>query len=110
MPSHGALAEQQTRRLRLLRRAPFFRDNWNETYGWHVAAYLAALIGCVVGFVAIAQAITDGELITDWDRRLNHWINVHSSAGLDRAFELYTHVGSFAGLLPVAVVAIALLL
>ena len=93
----------------VLRRAPFFRTSWNETYGWHVAAYLAVLSASVFVFATLAQAITDEEAITRWDVRLNRWLHDHSSPALTRSFELLTTTGGFAFLLVVAAVAAALL-
>jgi undecaprenyl-diphosphatase len=93
----------------LLRRAPFFRTAWNETYGWHVAAYLAVLSASLFAFASLAQAITDEEAITRWDVRLNRWLHEHSSPALTRVFELLTTTGGFAFLLLVAAAAVAFL-
>jgi undecaprenyl-diphosphatase len=96
-------------RPRARRRLPFFRPHWNETYGWYVAAYLAAIIACAVAFAAIADAVTDGDVVTTWDTRLNRWIHDHSSPALTRAFELSTHVGSGVWLTCLAAAAVAIL-
>jgi membrane-associated phospholipid phosphatase len=93
----------------LLGRAPFFRASWNETYGWHVAAYLAVLSASVFVFASLAQAITDEEAITRWDVRLNRWLHEQSSPALTRFFELLTTTGGFVFLLVVAAAAATLL-
>ena len=93
----------------LLRRAPFFRTSWNETYGWHVAAYLAVLSASVFVFASLAQAITDEEAITRWDVRLNRWLHDHSSPALTHFFELFTATGGFVFLSLVSAAAVALL-
>jgi undecaprenyl-diphosphatase len=104
-----ALAERRRTRPRARGRGPFFREQWNETYGWPVAAYIAAVVACSIAFAAIAKAVTDGDVITTWDVRLNRWVDEHSSPALTRAFELYTHVGSGLWLTGVAAIAVALL-
>jgi membrane-associated phospholipid phosphatase len=101
---------RQNRVARALRRAPFFRTSWNETYGWHVAAYLAVLSASVFAFAGLAQAVADDEAIAHWDVRLNRWVHHHSSPALTRFFELFTTAGGFVFLLLVAVGAAALLL
>ena len=94
---------------RTRRRPPFFRQHWNETYGWLVAAIIATLVGCTIAFGAIAEAVTDGDVITTWDARLNQWLHDNSSQPLTRAFELYTHVGSGVWLVALAAAAVAFL-
>jgi membrane-associated phospholipid phosphatase len=94
----------------VLRRAPFFRISWNETYGWHVAAYLAILSASVFAFAGLAQAVADDEAIARWDVQLNRWLHHHSSPALTRFFELLTTAGGFLFLLLVAMGAAALLL
>lgn len=93
----------------VLRRAPFFRTSWNETYGWHVAAYLAVLSASVLAFASIAQAITDKEAITRWDVRLNRWLHDHSSPAFTRFFELLTTTGGVVFLLVITCAAVAVL-
>jgi membrane-associated phospholipid phosphatase len=101
---------RRNRVARLFRRAPFFRTTWNETYGWHVAAYLAVLSASVFAFAGLAQAVADDEAIAHWDVRLNRWLHEHSSPALTRFFELLTTTGGFLFLLLIALGAGAFLL
>ena len=87
---------------RALRRAPFFRTSWNETYGWHVAAYLAVLSASVFAFASLAESVTDDEVIARWDVQLNRWLHEHSSTALTRFFEVLTTAGGLTFLLVVA--------
>ena len=87
---------------RALRRAPFFRTAWNETYGWHVAAYLAVLSGSLFAFASLAESVTDDEVIARWDVQLNRWLHEHSSPVLTRFFDVLTTAGGAAFLLVVA--------
>ena len=91
------------------RRLPFFRHRWNETYGWHVAAIIGLILGCAIAFVAIADSVTDGDVITTWDARLNRWFNDNATQPLTRGVELFTHLGSALWLIALAAVAIGLL-
>ena len=109
MRSERVIGQSHDARPRVRRRPPFFREQWNETYGWSVAAILAALLGCVIAFGAIADAVTDGDVITTWDARLNRWFNENASQPLTRAVELFTHLGSGLWLIPLAAVAVVLL-
>ncbi len=109
MRSERVIGQSHDARPRVRRRPPFFRKQWNETYGWSVAAILAALLGCVIAFGAIADAVTDGDVITTWDARLNRWFNENASQPLTRAVELFTHLGSGLWLIPLAAVAVVLL-
>ena len=93
----------------MLRRAPFFRRAWNETYGWHVAALLAVLSGSLVAFASLAEAVADDEAFARWDVQLNRWLHEHSSPGLTRFFEITTTAGSFVFLLIVTAVAAGVL-
>jgi undecaprenyl-diphosphatase len=109
MRSDTVIGQPENTRPRARRRPPFFREQWNETYGWSIAAILAVLLGCVIAFVAIADAVTDGDVITTWDARLNRWFNENSSPPLTRAVEIFTHVGSGLWLIPLAAVAVGIL-
>ncbi len=109
MRSETVIGRRENAGPRARRRPPFFRDHWNETYGWSVAAILAAVLGCVIAFGAIADAVTDGDVLTTWDARLNRWFNENSSPPLTRAVELFTHVGSGLWLIPLATVAVGIL-
>jgi undecaprenyl-diphosphatase len=87
------------------RRAPFFDERLNATYGWPVAVEILLLAACLAAFGALAAAVSRDDFITDWDRDLNERLkDTHS-----RAVELFTHLGSFWGLLALAAVATALL-
>src|SRR5512132_3272737 len=94
---------------RAWRRLPFFRIRWNETYGWQVAVIITALVGCTIAFWAIAESVTEGDVITTWDARLTQWFNDNSLPSLTRATEIYTHAGSGLWLVAVAAVAVAFL-
>jgi membrane-associated phospholipid phosphatase len=94
----------------LVRRAPFFRDTWNETYGWHVAVYLGVLSLSTLAFAVLGEDVAENEALTRWDTRLNRWLHVHSSPALTRAFELLTTTGGFVFLLLVTLGAAVLLL
>jgi|1186.fasta_scaffold32614_2 membrane-associated phospholipid phosphatase len=94
------LAERAQRR-----RAPFFDERLNSRYGWPVAVEILLLAACLAAFAALAAAVTRNDFVTGWDRHLNERLqNTHS-----RAVELFTHLGSFWGLLAVCVVASVLL-
>src|SRR5215475_11501712 len=87
------------------RRAPFFEERLNARYGWPVAVEILLLAACLAAFGALAAAVSRDNVITDWDRDLNERLkDTHS-----RAVELFTHLGSFWGLLAVVAVATALL-
>src|SRR3954451_14721235 len=87
------------------RRAPFFDERLNARYGWAVAAEILALALCLSLFAALAAAVTHDDFVTGWDRDLNERLkDTHS-----RGFELFTHLGSFGGLLALCIVAGALL-
>jgi membrane-associated phospholipid phosphatase len=108
MPIQTAIGDHKdTQRPR--RRFPFFRAHWNETYGWQVAAIIGAILACGFAFFAIAESVTEGDVLTRWDARLNRWFNAHSDQPLTRAVELFTHLGSGVWLVPLAAVAIVLL-
>src|SRR3954464_12669939 len=109
MRSETVIGKSENARPRARRRLPFFREHWNETYGWHAAAYIAAPLARGVAFAAIAEAVSDGDLITTWDARLNSWLGENSSPALTRAFELYTHIGSALWLTCLAIAAVAAL-
>jgi membrane-associated phospholipid phosphatase len=108
MPVQTAVAQREEPRPRR-RRPPFFRTHWNETYGWHVAAIIGAVIGCAVAFAAIAEAVSAGDVITTWDARLNRWFHVHATQPLTRGVELFTHLGSGVWLISLAAVAVGIL-
>ena len=96
----STLAERASRR-----RAPFFDERLNVRYGWPVAVEILLLAACLAAFGALAAAVSRDDFITDWDRDLNERLkDTHS-----RAVELFTHLGSFWGLLAVVAVATALL-
>src|SRR5512142_3149925 len=87
------------------RHAPFFDERLNARYGWPVAAEILAHAVCLTLFGALAAAVTRNDFVTELDRDLNQRLDdTHS-----RAVELFTHLGSFPGLLAVCLVAIALL-
>jgi undecaprenyl-diphosphatase len=109
MQTQTVIEQRESKRPRARRRPPFFRTHWNETYGWHVAAYIGLLLAAAVAFGAIAESVSSGDVITTWDARLNRWFNEHSTQPLTRGVELFTHVGSGVWLIGVAVVAVALL-
>ena len=48
MRSETVIGRHDNARPRARRRFPFFREHWNEKYGWSVAAILAAILGCVI--------------------------------------------------------------
>src|SRR3954454_3040872 len=84
------LAERAQRR-----RAPFFDERLNARYGWAVAVEILLLAACLAAFALLAAAVTRDDFVTGWDRHLNERLaSTHS-----RAVELFTHVGSFWGLL-----------
>ena len=109
MRSETVISRRQDPRPPARRRLPFFRVRWNERYGWSVVAILGAILGCGIAFAALADAVTDGDLITTWDVRLNRWFNENSSPALTRAVEIFTHVGSGVWLTALATVAVVLL-
>jgi membrane-associated PAP2 superfamily phosphatase len=94
------LAERTPRR-----RAPFFDRRLNARYGWAVALEILLLAACLGAFGALSVAVTSDDFVTEWDRDLNERLgDTHS-----RAVELFTHLGSFWGLLAVSLVATVLL-
>ena len=103
------MGRREHARPRTRRRLPFFRKHWNETYGWQVAAIIGAILACVIAFVAIAESVTEGDVITTWDARLNRWFNENATQPLTRGVELFTHLGSVAWLIPLAAVAVGIL-
>src|SRR5512141_1673183 len=109
MRSETVIGRRDNAPLRVRRRPPFFRERWNETYGWSVAVILAAVLGCAIAFGALADAVTDGDVLTIWDARLNRWFNENASPPLTRAVELFTHAGSGLWLVALAAVAVAIL-
>jgi membrane-associated phospholipid phosphatase len=87
------------------RRAPFFDERLNARYGWPLAIEILLLAACLAAFAALAVAVTHDDFVTELDRDLNERLSdTHS-----RAVELFTHVGSFWGLLPVCIAACVLL-
>jgi undecaprenyl-diphosphatase len=104
-----AIGRGEDTRPRARRRPPFFRTHWNETYGWHVAAIIGVLLACLLAFGAVAESVTEGDVITTWDARVNRWFHEHATQPLTGAVELFTHVGSGLWLVPLAAVAAGIL-
>jgi membrane-associated phospholipid phosphatase len=94
------LAERTPRR-----RAPFFDRRLNARYGWAVALEILLLAACLGAFGALSAAVTSDDFVTEWDRDLNERLGDTHSRGV----ELFTHLGSFWGLLAVCLVATLLL-
>jgi undecaprenyl-diphosphatase len=87
------------------RRAPFFDARLNARYGWPVAVEILLLAVCLAAFGLLTAAVTRNDFVTNWDRDLNANIeDTHS-----HAVELFTHLGSLWGLLPVCAAATVLL-
>lgn len=89
----------------LRRRAPFFDRRLNARYGWPVALEILLLAACLGAFGALSAAVTRDDFVTEWDRDLNERLHDTHSRGV----ELFTHLGSFWGLLAVCLVATVLL-
>jgi membrane-associated phospholipid phosphatase len=109
MDLRGDSSELRAMLLAVSRRLPFFHARWNEHYGWHAAAALAALSGSLFVLTWLAERLVDDGTSFRWDARLNHWLDHEAWAPLVYFFRVVTIPGNTVLLVAAALGAAVLL-
>jgi membrane-associated phospholipid phosphatase len=105
MHALGERIELRDTLLALSRRLPFFHARWNEQYGWHAGAALAALSGSLFVFTWLAERLVDDGTSFRWDARFNHWLDDEAWGPLVYLFRVVTIPGSTVFLVATALAA-----
>jgi membrane-associated phospholipid phosphatase len=95
--------------LAISRRLPFFHARWNEQYGWHAAAALAALSGSLFVLTWLAERLVDDGTSFRWEARFNEWLDNEAWGPLVYFFRLVTIPGNTIFLVAAALAAAVLL-
>jgi membrane-associated phospholipid phosphatase len=94
MTVRGEGIELRDTLLAVSRRLPFFHARWNEQYGWHAAAALAALSASLFVFTWLSERLVEDGTSFRWDARFNHWLNHEAWDPLVYFFRVVTIPGS----------------
>jgi membrane-associated phospholipid phosphatase len=109
MDLRGDSSELRAMLLAVSRRLPFFHARWNEHYGWHAAAALAALSGSLLVFTWLAESLVDDGTSFRWEARFNHWLDAEAWGPLVYFFRVVTVPGNTVFLVAAALAAAVLL-
>jgi membrane-associated phospholipid phosphatase len=105
----GEKIELRDTLLAVSRRLPFFHARWNEQYGWHAAAALAALSGSLFVLTWLAERLVDDGTSFRWEARFNHWLDHEAWGPLVYFFRVVTIPGNTVFLVAAALAAAVLL-